>query len=143
MVQHIYKIYIMNSYFENHDTKCRSVQQWSKVIEKLETNLGVTINTTTGFENSQPSETRQAIESILHALDPFTLIAVETQTRLFKSVLLPLALRLQLIDLPFAIDCALAESEIQASKWGSIPENHCINRAGLTRSSAIACLIMQ
>lgn len=103
--------------------------------------FNITIQTTNTLSNVQEKKTVDSIRNILSTLDDFSLVAVETQTRLFKSVLLALALNHNLVSLPMALDCALAESEAQSNIWGRITEMHSLNRASLGRAAALATLL--
>lgn len=135
---------IYSSYFEpkpHSDVENGPLDLWPKVIKILEDHYNISIRTTTTFNNLQSEATVDTIKNHLLSLDEFSLVAIETQTRLFKSVLLALALNRNLITLPMALDCALAESDSQSHRWGCITETHSLNRALMGRNAALATLL--
>lgn len=75
-------------------------------------------------------------------LNAFQLAGFEHLTRLFKSLILPIGLLDGALPLEEALQAALAESESQAEKWGTIQDHHPLQLSQMRKSALLGHLLM-
>jgi chaperone required for assembly of F1-ATPase len=97
----------------------RQQQLWEPLVQAVEARYGVRLERVSGIvHRPQPAETLEAVRAVLEGLDPFTLAALETMTRLAASLTIGLLALEPDADPDTLFAAANCEQDWQAELWG-------------------------
>lgn len=97
----------------------RQLELWEPLVQAVEARHGVRLERVSGIvHRAQPGETLHTLRSALEALDPFTLAALETLTRLAASLTIGLHAIEPGADAETLFAAANCEQDWQAELWG-------------------------
>jgi chaperone required for assembly of F1-ATPase len=97
----------------------RQQERWEPLVQAMETRHGVRLERVSGIiHRPQPPETIDRLRATLAKLDPFTLAALETLTRLAASLTIGLLALEPEADPEALFAAANCEQDWQAEQWG-------------------------
>jgi chaperone required for assembly of F1-ATPase len=97
----------------------RQQELWEPLLKALEARHGIRLERVSGIvHRPQPPETLACLRTVLEALDPFTLAALETVTRLAASLTIGLLALEPDADPDALFAAANCEQDWQAELWG-------------------------
>ena len=97
----------------------RQCEIWEPVLRAIEAHYGETLERTQGIMPvAQPAFWRAQVGKELSAYDDAALVAFATLVTNLGSVLLALAIRHALIEMPAALDAAQLDEAYQQGEWG-------------------------
>mmetsp|Transcript_4026 Transcript_4026/g.4929 ORF Transcript_4026/g.4929 Transcript_4026/m.4929 type:complete len:174 (+) Transcript_4026:1353-1874(+) len=118
-------------------------KHWLPIIDYINETYGdVDISTSMAVTN-HPEETVQAVNAQLHELDPWQLTAVESLTYGLKSLVIPLTLLKNQIDLRDAINASRVEEEHNIDECGLVEGGHDVDRVNTGTQIGAAVTFLQ
>jgi chaperone required for assembly of F1-ATPase len=97
----------------------RQQERWEPLVQAMETRHGVRLERVSGIiHRPQPAETLARLQAAMAALDPYTLAALETLTRLAASLTIGLLALEPDADPEALFAAANCEQDWQAELWG-------------------------
>lgn len=104
---------------ETHELKRRQASGWDPLVAWAAERYGCTFKATEGvMPMTQPRETIAVLQSVVQAMDAFTLSAFSTLTQSLGSLALALAVRERRISGEEAFRLSRIDEDFQAERWG-------------------------
>ena len=116
---------------------------WDPLLGTLESEMGIRLNTTTGFTLQQPEGSVDNAMGLIEFKNPFALAAMDSLAMASKSCVIPLVMSHGSLDAKGACKAIRLVEDWQTAEWGYVEGGHDLDEIQLYVQVAAASLVLQ